>query len=126
MGFSLISTGDFKNTEKYLKRLKDGELFGNFDRFGRSGVEALASATPTDTGLTANSWGYRIIRNKKNPGIEWYNTNVNRGTNVSILIQYGHGTGTGGYVAGIDYINPAIRPIFDKIVEDVWKQVTRS
>jgi hypothetical protein len=88
------------------------------------GVDALAKATPSESGLTAKSWGYRIYRNRNSTGIEWYNSNENNGVNIAILLQYGHGTGTGGYVSGQDYINPAIRPIFDRIAEDVWKKVT--
>ncbi len=89
------------------------------------GVDALSSATPVDSSLTAKSWGYRVIKDRSRPGIEWYNTNIPGSTPVAILIQYGHATGTGGYVSGRDYINPAMRPIFDQIAVDVWKEVTR-
>lgn len=126
MGISLVSTGDFKNAERFFKRVKDGSYLSGLSRFGKAGVTALSSATPRDTGETAQSWDYRIIKDKNNPGIEWINTNVNNGVNVAIILQYGHGTGTGGYVVGYDYINPAIRPIFDKIAEDVWKEVNKS
>ncbi len=87
------------------------------------GVDALARATPVATSLTRNSWEYRIIKDRKNPGIEWYNTNVVNGVSVAILIQYGHGTGTGGYVTGRDYINPAMLPVFDMIADEIWKKV---
>lgn len=97
-------------------------MYADFDRYGREGVAALSKATPVETSLTANSWEYRVIKGKR-PGIEWYNTNVVNGTSVAILIQYGHGTGTGGYVQGRNYINPAIRPIFDQIVANVRKKV---
>lgn len=123
--FAFSSSGDFKNTEKFLKKMTDGDLYSNLDRYGRKGVDALAKATPVASGLTANSWGFRVIRSKTNPGIEWFNTNVNDGSQIVILIQYGHATGTGGYVQGREFINQAIRPIFDEIVADVWKQVTK-
>lgn len=123
--FSMSSSGDFSDTEKFLKSMQQGELFRNLDKYGRMGVDALARATPVDTSLTANSWAYRIINSRTNPGIEWYNTNIKGGTSVAILIQYGHGTGTGGYVQGRDYINPGIRPVFDKIVDDIWKRVKK-
>lgn len=122
IGFS--SSGSFNNIERYLKGLVSGEMFRGLERHGQAGVDALASATPVDTGLTANSWSYHIVMNGSSPSIEWVNTNVYTGANVAILIQYGHGTGTGGYVAGRDYINPAMRPIFDKIVDDVFREVS--
>ena len=124
MSIELISTGDFKNALNFLHSMLNGQLFSELDHYGQVGVDALASATPTDTGLTAESWGYRVIKDVYGPGIEWFNTNHENGVPVAILIQYGHGTGTGGYVQGLDYINPAIQPIFDKIVDDIWKKVT--
>lgn len=118
------SKGDHDKTSKRLKKLLDGDIFSGLDSYGRMGVAALSRATPTDTGESRNSWGYRLIKSKTYPGIEWFNTNVTTtGQAVVILIQYGHGTGTGGYVAGRDFINPAMRPIFDKIAADVWKKV---
>lgn len=92
---------------------------------GERGVDALAAATPTDTGKTAASWRYRIVKERGSYRIEWWNSNNDRGAVVALLLQYGHGTGTGGYVSGIDYINPALKPIFDQIADDVWKQVTK-
>lgn len=121
--FSFSSKGDYQKLDKFLKSLESGDIFKNLDAYGRKGVSALASATPVRTGLTAKSWQYRIIKSKTRPGIEWYNTNTVNGVEVAVLIQYGHGTGTGGYVQGIDYINPAIRPIFNEIVDDIWRQV---
>lgn len=119
----LNSRGNFQKTRSSLERMVRGDIFSQLDQYGKLGVQALSLATPVDTSLTANSWAYRIIRGKR-PGIEWYNTNnTSTGTPVAILIQYGHGTGTGGYVMGRDYINPAMRPIFDKIAADVWKKV---
>lgn len=122
----ISSSGDFSRTNKFLSGLLRGDIYSDLDRYGKMGVEALAHATPVETGLTAKSWAYRIIKNKNRPGIEWYNTNVVSGTPVAILIQYGHGTGTGGYVEGRDFINPAMRPIFDQIASDIWRKVVSS
>jgi hypothetical protein len=121
--FKIITKGDSKKTDAFLNRLIKGNIFSDLNRYGEIGVAALSSSTPIDSKLTANSWRYRIIKNRRGPGIEWYNTNEVNGTSVAILIQYGHATGTGGYVTGRDYINPAMRPIFDKIADDVWKKV---
>lgn len=107
----------------FLEKLSKGSMFDGLDAFGQKGVDALASATPRESGETAQSWGYKILRGKGSVTIEWYNTNVHNGSNIAVLIQYGHGTGTGGYVVGRDYINPAMRPIFDQIADDVWKKV---
>lgn len=117
--------GDFRKANSYLERLKEVVKLGLLDKYGRMGVEALSSATPVDTGLTAESWGYRIERTDGSATIVYYNTNVNKGVNIAIILQMGHGTGTGGYVQGRDYINPAIQPVFDKIAEDAWKEVAR-
>jgi hypothetical protein len=122
---SLTSKGDWGSTIKQLKRMATGhDQYSNLDKYGKAGVAALARATPVDTGLTADSWKYTIVRTRGRPGIEWYNTNVVNGTSVAILIQYGHGTGTGGYVRGKDYINPAMRPVFDQIVSQFFKEVS--
>lgn len=123
MSFRFHVSGDFKNTEKFLKRASSGDFYSKLDAYGKTGVAALAKATPKESGETAQSWGYRVIRSRTNPGIEWYNTHVNDGAVIAILIQYGHGTGTGGYVQGRDYINPAMQPVFDKIADDIWKEV---
>lgn len=120
----ITSKGDYEKTRAYLKRLTSQTPFSNLERYGEAGVIALAQATPRDSGLTAGSWRYRIVKSKKRPGIVWYNTNVVNGVPVAILIQYGHATGTGGYVQGRDFINPAMRPVFDKIVAGFWKEVT--
>lgn len=117
--------GDFKKANSYLERVKEAVKLGMLNKYGRMGVEALASATPVDTGLTASCWGYRIERTSSSASIIFYNTNINKGVPIAIILQYGHGTGTGGWVEGRDYINPAIQPVFDKIVEDAWKEVTR-
>lgn len=117
------SNGDFKKTQQFLDRMAREEHMAILNHYGQVGVDALASATPTDSGLTATSWTYTIEKKQGKYSIVWHNTNVVDGVPVAILIQYGHGTGTGGWVEGRDYINPAIRPIFDMITEEVWKQV---
>lgn len=125
--FEVKSSGSFKNTENFLRNVSGGRLYSDLERYGRMGADVLSKNTPNDTGETATSWGYEIIREPPNRyGIIWTNDNVNDGVNVAVIIQYGHGTGTGGYVEGIDYINPALRPVFDAIAEDVWKKVTRG
>lgn len=121
---TIKTKGDFKKTAKFLDKLL--KLFDSdiLDYYGRKGVEALSSATPKDSGKTAESWDYEIIKNGKKASLRWFNTNVNDGVNIAIILQYGHGTGTGGYVVGRDYINPAIQPIFDEIAKSIWKEVT--
>lgn len=125
MPFRVTSKGNWERTEEHLKRLQSGELFSVIDRFGPIGVEALASATPKDSGLTAESWSYEVIHKRGYHAIRWFNSNSENGQQVAILLQYGHGTGTGGYVEGQDYINPAIRPIFDQIDAEMRKVVTK-
>lgn len=115
--------GDFSKTEKFLEKLKRGDIYKNLDNLAKLGVTALREATPIDSGTTASSWDYKIDVSGKEASITWINTNVNKGENIAILLQYGHGTGTGGYVHGRDYINPAMQPVFDKIAEEVWKEV---
>lgn len=116
--------GDFRKTKSFFKRATEAKFLKDLDRYGREGVAALSAATPSESGKTASSWYYEIVRDKGSFSIRWDNSNVNDGVKIAVIIQYGHGTGTGGYVAGRDYINPAIRPIFDKIAENVWKEVT--
>lgn len=117
--------GDFSKTEKFFNALMKRDYFNVLERYGKEGVAALASATPKDSGLTASSWNYEISRNGKEIAIIFTNSNINKGVNIAIILQYGHGTRNGGYVAGKDYINPAIQPIFDKIADDAWREVTR-
>lgn len=117
--------GDFSKLNKYFERLKEVARIGVLDKYGEAGVNALASATPTESGKTASSWYYKIEHTGDSATIGFYNSNVNKGVPIAIILQYGHGTGTGGWVEGRDYINPAIQPIFDKIAEDAWKEVTR-
>lgn len=116
--------GDFSKTKRYLTRLKEAVRLGILDKYGKAGVAALSSATPVDSGKTASSWSYDVSQNQTGAKITFYNSNVNKGVNIAIILQYGHGTGTGGWVEGRDYINPAIQPVFDKFVESVWKEVT--
>jgi hypothetical protein len=118
--------GDFSKTDKYFKNLSNREYLSILDKYGKQGVEALASATPVDTGKTASSWSYRISKENGRYVLEWDNENIQNGVNIAIILQYGHGTNNGGYVQGRDYINPAIRPIFDSIVEEAWKEVKNS
>lgn len=117
--------GDFSKADRYLEKLKETAKLGVLDKYGRAGVEALSSATPKDSGKTASSWFYEIIHDAKSDRIVFSNTNRNDGVLIAIILQYGHGTGTGGWVEGIDYINPAIQPIFNQLVDDVWEEVTR-
>lgn len=116
--------GDFSKFNKYLERLKEAVKLGDLNKYGRQGVQALSSATPIESGETANSWYYKINRMKESVAITFHNSNIQNGVPIAIILQYGHGTGTGGYVEGRDYINPAIQPIFDRIAEDAWKEVT--
>jgi len=125
MPMRMSSKGDTKRTESFLTRLKRNDIFADMDRYGQAGVEALAQATPKDTGETATSWHYKVTKTPRYVRIDWYNTHVDdTGTQIAVLIQYGHGTGGGGYVQGRDYINPAMRPLFDQIVNDIWKKVS--
>lgn len=117
--------GDFSKLTRYLERVKEAAKIGDLDKYGREGVAALASATPVDTGKTASSWNYKIERKNGSVAITFNNTNINNGVPIAIILQYGHGTRNGGWVEGRDYINPAIQPIFDKIAENAWREVTR-
>lgn len=118
--------GDFSKTEKFLNTISKKLYYRNLQKYAEQGVAALASATPIDSGTTANSWDYEIRQTKNSVSIYWTNSNVNKGVPIAVIVQYGHGTRNGGYVQGRDYINPAMRPIFDKIAENVWKEVTSS
>lgn len=122
---SVTSSGSFDKTTKFLEHLQSGRIFQSLDHYGQVGVDALSSATPVDTGETAHSWKYTVAHSAGRYSISWYNTHRegNGFVNIAVILQYGHGTGTGGWVEGRDYINPAMRPIFDKIVADVWREV---
>ena len=117
--------GDFSNTERWLARLKRQEMFAVLGKYGSIGVNALSNATPTDTGLAASSWYYTIQQRPGYYSIRWHNNDVEDGFPVAVMIQYGHGTGTGGYVQGRDYIMPAIRPVFDQILAEAMREVNR-
>jgi hypothetical protein len=122
---SFRQKGDFSKTTKYLTKLKQRNLMRNLERFGKQGVDALSSATPVDTGLTAGSWYYKIEIKPTFAKISFCNSNIQNGVPVAVILQYGHATGNGGWVEGRDYINPAIQPIFDKIANSTWEEVTK-
>ncbi len=122
--FSLSGSTD--RTQRFLQDMQTSNVYSGLDALAQRGVSALAAATPKDSGLTAASWGYEITIGDGKVEITWYNTHTVDGVNIAIILQYGHGTGTGGYVAGIDYINAAIQPIFDDIANDVWRQVSSA
>ena len=116
--------GDFKKTDRFLSGAKKLKIQALLKRYGVEGVAALAAGTPVASGITANSWDFSITKSKWGYTIAWSNSHENQGANIAILIQYGHGTGTGGYVLPIDYVNPAMQPIFDRMAEDIWKEVS--
>lgn len=117
--------GDFSKLNHFLERAREAIKVGDLDKYGRAGVAALASATPVESGLTASSWNYEISRKNGVVAICFNNSNIQNGVPIAIILQYGHGTGTGGWVEGRDYINPAVRPLFDEIANNAWKEVTR-
>lgn len=117
--------GDFSKLNGFLEKSKNLIKIGDLDKYGREGVQVLSEATPKDTGLTSKSWDYEIKRTNDRVSITFTNSNIQNGVPIAIILQYGHGTGWGGYVQGRDYINPAIRPIFDKIADEAWKEVTK-
>lgn len=118
--------GDFSDTERFLRGLKERKYVRSLADYGKMGVEALAMATPVDTGRTADSWKYSIDKHANGYTITWSNTNINENVNVAVLLQYGHGLVSGGYVRGIDYINPAMRPVFQKIADQAWEEMMNS
>lgn len=122
---SIKQKGDFSRAKKYLIRLSKGLDSSLFNKIGREGVSALSSATPVDTGKTAASWSYEISKKKDRVTISFLNSNVVKGTNIAIILQYGHGTKNGGWVQGRDYINKAIQPVFDRLANEAWKEVTK-
>lgn len=122
---SFRQKGDFAKLSSYLERVKEAAKLGILDKYGREGVAALSSATPVDTGLTANSWYYTIERKDGTVSIQFNNSNIRNGVPIAIILQLGHGTGTGGWVEGRDYINPAILPVFDRIAQSAWEEVTK-
>lgn len=124
MVISFRHKGDFSKFTRYLERVKQAVKLGILDKYGREGVAALASATPVDSGTTANAWYYEIENGTGSATIRFNNSHINKGVPIAIILHYGHGTGTGGWVEGRDYINSAIQPVFDRLVEEAWKEVT--
>lgn len=114
---------NFKHLDNFFERAKEGLYISTLDEYGRKGVEALQAATPIDTGMTANSWYYTIERTRNSVSLSFYNSNVRNGVPIAIILQSGHATRNGGWVEGIDYINPAIRPIFEEMANNMWKEV---
>lgn len=123
MGSKLKVKGSFKHTNTFLTRLKNLRIRKVLEHYGDVGVAALSNATPVDTGLTADSWYYEIDENQNGLVLRWNNRNVSDGVNIAIILQYGHGTRNGGYVVGIDYINPVVQPIMDEISKKIWEEV---
>lgn len=122
---TVVSKGDFKKTRKVLEKAQKMSIRSILEQYGHKGVDALAAATPKETGKTAASWSYEISMDRNGASITWSNSNVNNGVNIAVILRYGHGTGTGGYVQGRDYISPAILPIFDDIAKSAWEEVIK-
>lgn len=123
----LISKGSFKHSKKFFSDMLQKRYARVLERYGQLGVSLLAANTPVDSGLTASSWNYEVVDDDQGVKVVWYNSNVQKGwANVALLLQYGHATGTGGYVTGVDYINPALQPVFDKMAEAAWREVKDS
>ena len=122
---SFRQKGDFSKLTRFLEKSKEAVKIGDLDRYGREGVAALESATPKDSGLTASSWYYKIEQGNGSVSISFHNSNIQNGVPIAVILQYGHGTRNGGWVQGRDYINPAVQPIFDKIVNNAWKEVNK-
>lgn len=118
--------GDFKHLEAFFKSAQNLTVREILEKYGEIGVEALQKYTPKKTGKTASSWAYKVTKTRDGYRINWLNTNVNKGVNIAVIIQTGHATGTGGYVQGVDYLNPTLGPIFQHIADNVWKEVTGS
>lgn len=125
MGIVIKHYGSFKNTERMLQRMSKMQIVSILEKYGDLGVAALSAATPINTGNTASSWSYEVSRSRSGYSIQWSNNSVNGNVNIALILQLGHGTGTGGYVQGIDYINPALKPVFDKLADEAWQEVTK-
>ena len=123
---SFRQKGDFSKLTSFLEKAKESVKIGDLDKYGREGVAALSSATPIDSGKTANSWSYEITNKDGSVTISFNNSNIQNGVPIAIILQYGHGTKNGGWVQGRDYINPAIQPVFDEIVDKAWREVTKT
>ena len=117
--------GDFSKLTRFLERAKEAVHLGDLDKYGRAGVSALSSVTPVDSGVTADSWDQKIENKKDSVSINFYNSNIQNGVPIAIILQYGHGTRNGGWVQGRDYVNPAVQPIFDKLANEAWREVTK-
>lgn len=120
---SVRNTGNFQKTDRFLSGLIGVHYMRKLKKYGEKGVAALREATPKDSGKTAEAWSYEITQEPGRTAIYWKNSHVENGVNIAVILQYGHGTRTGGFVEGIDYITPAIRPIFEEMADEVWKEV---
>lgn len=125
MGIKIQHRGDFKRTKKFLEQATKSDFRSVLEKYGQEGVNALSAATPVDSGATASSWGYEIVQERESFRIYWTNSNINNGVVIAVILQLGHGTGTGGYVEGRDYINPAIQPVFDALAQAAWEEVQK-
>lgn len=125
MGITFTTKGTWDKTTRYLNSLKSNQAFSILEKYGQRGVAALSAATPIESSETANSWTYEIVRKKGYYAIHWHNTHMEDGIPIAVILQYGHGTGTGGYVQGRDYIMPTVQPIFDEMVNEIWREVTK-
>ena len=123
---SFRQKGDFSKVTRYLEKASKSARLSILDKYGKEGVAALSSATPIDSGKTASSWGYEIKNSRGSVSISFTNSNINNGVPIAIILQYGHGTGTGGWVEGRDYINPAIQPVFDRLANEAWREVSNA
>ena len=123
---TIRQSGDFSKITKSLNRMKRKVNISILEKYGEKGVKILSSVTPVETGLTASSWYYKIEQDNNSISLSFYNSHVNKGVNIAIILQYGHGTRNGGWVEGRDYINPAVQPLFDQITNDLWKEVTNG
>lgn len=121
-----VHKGDFRHSESFFRKAQSRSYLDALTKYGELGVEALAASTPKRSGETASSWSFEIEEKGNGYALYWSNSHINKGVNIAVILQYGHGTGTGGYVQGIDYINPAIRPIFEEIADAAWKEVTST
>lgn len=122
---SFKDKGDFSKLTKFLEQCRKGSEIRILENYGKRGVEALSSATPSDTGKTASSWTYEIKKTGSRATLTFLNSNMNGNVNIAIILQYGHGTGTGGWVEGRDYINPALQPVFDELADEAWREVIK-
>ena len=121
----ITQKGDFKKTTDFLNKMRKRDVRSILDKYGKRGVELLSAATPVKTGKTASSWNYSIVAERNRYEIVWSNSNINKGVNIAIILQYGHGTRQGGYVQGIDYINPVTQKVFDEMVNELWREVSQ-